>query len=92
MTPGFSPDGRWLTAVHHSHDFDVPHTAHLLDLDTGQEKTITDDEYFTLAWSTDGQWFVRRNSEQSLIVTAPAVNYRLLVPHEFGGCYRPFWQ
>lgn len=97
VQPGFSPDGRWLTAVNRSRDFNVPHTARLFDLDTGQERTITKKmvtgvEYFYFVWSADGQWFVRRNSEQSLIVTAPAVDYQLLVPHEFGDCYRLFWQ
>jgi hypothetical protein len=80
---GFSPDGRFIIIRDDYSDPGV--TWYLLDQETGQTSDPVITEGYNFAWSPDGQWFIQ-DTENYLLLTAPAYDYQYFIPHGFGSC------
>lgn len=83
----YSPDGRYLILVENNVTSSSSALSQiLLDLETGQvSEPIVSRGWNSINWSPDGRWFVQ-NTENYLLLHAPAYDYQYYIPHGFGDC------
>lgn len=91
-----SPDGRWLVAVRFAAAATNAWELTLVDLTTGETKTLTTNhppypaQFPFFDWSADGRWLVLVD-DGYLRLIAPDHDYERVVAHEFRTCRHVAW-